>query len=266
MSTINTTASLAQYSAKAYQDRSQNRPQASHPLDLPQSAKDLLARKLEGDFQHGTHQATESPISVSSGTSMPEQLDFTVGSKDSLDNDQYGPLAKDVELDISLEHETRSVGSASDIPHQGYQLRYNRSNPDLSQDQRQTARPIAAPSQDLSKLRSRSVENLSPRKTNHKQWNMVDIDIDTASGARAGATAKPPRELPPPINSSRLRPIRQKTRNAVVNILEDGWVCLEFFKSKNNEDKVLEVLKISPDGLTVSIIAHKIILLLLISI
>lgn len=51
-----------------------------------------------------------------------------------------------------------------------------------------------------------------------------------------------------PINSDRLRPIRQKTRNAVVNILEDGEVCLEFLKTKEGKDSVVEVCKISPDG------------------
>ena len=56
-----------------------------------------------------------------------------------------------------------------------------------------------------------------------------------------------------PLNSERLRPIRQKTRNAVVSILEDGEVALEFFHHKNGEDKVFEVLRISQNGMKITV-------------
>ena len=38
-----------------------------------------------------------------------------------------------------------------------------------------------------------------------------------------------------PLNAQRLRPIRQKTRNAVVSILDDCEVCLEFISQVNNQ-------------------------------
>ncbi|XP_013418582.1 serine/threonine-protein kinase PLK4 [Lingula anatina] len=66
------------------------------------------------------------------------------------------------------------------------------------------------------------------------------------------------RDLASPLNSLRLRPIRQKTRNAVMNILEDGEVCLEFFKSKDNQDRVVEVCKISADGRKIIVYQPKI--------
>ena len=56
-----------------------------------------------------------------------------------------------------------------------------------------------------------------------------------------------------PLNAERLRPIRQKTRNAVVSILDDGEVCLEFFHHKNGEDKVVEVLRISQNGMKITV-------------
>lgn len=56
-----------------------------------------------------------------------------------------------------------------------------------------------------------------------------------------------------PLNSKRLRPIRQKTRNAVVSIIDDGEVCLEFFHHKNGEDRVFEVLRISQNGMKISV-------------
>ncbi|XP_019634524.1 PREDICTED: serine/threonine-protein kinase PLK4-like [Branchiostoma belcheri] len=56
-----------------------------------------------------------------------------------------------------------------------------------------------------------------------------------------------------PLTSKRLRPIRQKTRNAVVSILEDGQVCLEFLKPRDGVDHVSEVHRISACGQTVII-------------
>ena len=55
-------------------------------------------------------------------------------------------------------------------------------------------------------------------------------------------------EIGTPLNSARLRPIRQRTRNAVVNILDNGEVCLEFVKQKHKEEKVVEVFVISSEG------------------
>lgn len=57
----------------------------------------------------------------------------------------------------------------------------------------------------------------------------------------------------PPINSQRLQPIRQKTKTVIVNILENGEVCLEFMKLRNGLERVNEVLRISPDGMRVTL-------------
>ena len=51
-----------------------------------------------------------------------------------------------------------------------------------------------------------------------------------------------------PLNVRRLRPIRQKTRNVVLSILDDETVCLEFIKSKAGEMYVTEVIRVSTDG------------------
>ncbi|CAL8133309.1 unnamed protein product [Orchesella dallaii] len=57
----------------------------------------------------------------------------------------------------------------------------------------------------------------------------------------------------PPINSKRLRPLRQKSKNVVLNILDSGEVCLEFLRIKGRAEKVVEVLRISSDGLRIVI-------------
>lgn len=51
-----------------------------------------------------------------------------------------------------------------------------------------------------------------------------------------------------PLSTSRLKPIRQKTKQVILNILDTGEVCLEFIKQKHKSDKVFEVLRISSDG------------------
>ncbi|XP_063776389.1 serine/threonine-protein kinase PLK4 isoform X2 [Pseudophryne corroboree] len=56
------------------------------------------------------------------------------------------------------------------------------------------------------------------------------------------------RSLIPPLNSERLKSIRQKTKNAVVSILDTGDVCMEFLKEQNSRERVKEVLRISWDG------------------
>lgn len=56
-----------------------------------------------------------------------------------------------------------------------------------------------------------------------------------------------------PLSSTRLRPIRQKTRNAVVSILNDGTVSLEFIQCRSGVEYVVEGLRISPDGIKVTI-------------
>ncbi|XP_002165681.3 serine/threonine-protein kinase PLK4 isoform X1 [Hydra vulgaris] len=56
-----------------------------------------------------------------------------------------------------------------------------------------------------------------------------------------------------PLSTARLRPIRQKTRNAVVSILEDETVCLEFLQNRGGVDYVIEVFRISSDGIKVTV-------------
>ncbi|XP_067945471.1 serine/threonine-protein kinase PLK4-like, partial [Watersipora subatra] len=56
-----------------------------------------------------------------------------------------------------------------------------------------------------------------------------------------------------PFTSERLRPIRQRTRNAIVNILDNGDVRLEFLKSRSPTAAITEIFNISWDGTQVSI-------------
>uniref|UniRef100_A0A672IKJ8 Serine/threonine-protein kinase PLK4 n=1 Tax=Salarias fasciatus TaxID=181472 RepID=A0A672IKJ8_SALFA len=74
-------------------------------------------------------------------------------------------------------------------------------------------------------------------------------------GAKAGADRprKTLRDVVPPLCASRLKPIRQKTKNAVVSILDSGEVCMELLKTLSGQERVKEVLRISCDGSMVTI-------------
>ncbi|XP_040917085.1 serine/threonine-protein kinase PLK4 [Toxotes jaculatrix] len=61
------------------------------------------------------------------------------------------------------------------------------------------------------------------------------------------------RDVVPPLCASRLKPIRQKTKNAVVSIQDTGEVCMELLKCHSGQERVKEVLRISCDGSMVTI-------------
>ncbi|CAB1330955.1 unnamed protein product [Coregonus sp. 'balchen'] len=61
------------------------------------------------------------------------------------------------------------------------------------------------------------------------------------------------RNVLPPLCASRLKSIRQKTKNAVVSILDTGEVCMELLKGQGPQERGKEVLRISCDGLMVTI-------------
>lgn len=54
----------------------------------------------------------------------------------------------------------------------------------------------------------------------------------------------------PPFCTNRLLPTRHKTKNAILTIESNGGVVIEFikFKSKYNEDRIVDVCRISSDG------------------
>ena len=62
------------------------------------------------------------------------------------------------------------------------------------------------------------------------------------------------------ISTQRLKPIREMTKNAMVNILDNGSICLEFFKRRNNTDHITEIFWISPDGQCIQVYQHTVVL------
>nr|XP_020011771.1 serine/threonine-protein kinase PLK4 isoform X2 [Castor canadensis] len=61
------------------------------------------------------------------------------------------------------------------------------------------------------------------------------------------------RSITAPLVAHRLKPIRQKTKKAVVSILDSEEVCVELLKECTSEEYVKEVLQISSDGNMITI-------------
>ncbi|XP_060035087.1 serine/threonine-protein kinase PLK4 isoform X2 [Erinaceus europaeus] len=61
------------------------------------------------------------------------------------------------------------------------------------------------------------------------------------------------RSLTSPLSAHRLKPIRQKTRKAVVSILDSEEVCVELIREHASQEYVKEVLQISSDGSTIAV-------------
>lgn len=57
-----------------------------------------------------------------------------------------------------------------------------------------------------------------------------------------------PKTQIPHLHTTRIKPIRQKTKQVILHILDSGEACLEFIKLKNKSEKVFEVMRISSDG------------------
>ena len=59
--------------------------------------------------------------------------------------------------------------------------------------------------------------------------------------------------LTPPLCTAWLKPTRQRTKNAICSILEQGGVCLEFVRLRSGNERFVDVCRISSDGMRVNI-------------
>ncbi|KAM3182874.1 hypothetical protein ACTXT7_011477 [Hymenolepis weldensis] len=102
---------------------------------------------------------------------------------------------------------------------------------------------------------SKSMSGLSITSTN----NSSTSTHSPCRSVSVGSLKPPQRPTPPlsPLTSRRLRPMRTVTRMAVINILADESVCLEFLEPSSpsqqrpttkKQQLIIEVMGISPDG------------------
>lgn len=55
-----------------------------------------------------------------------------------------------------------------------------------------------------------------------------------------------------PFNTERLKSTRHRSKNVILSILENGEVCIEFLRNKSKKEIVVEVCRITKNGLKVS--------------
>lgn len=90
-------------------------------------------------------------------------------------------------------------------------------------------------------------ENVKPAQTTTTATtttNNLKKQVEKSGGCGGGLK---------PLNATRLRPIRQKTRTVVITILDDENICLEFLTNHDARDYVIEVMRITSDGMKVTI-------------
>ncbi|XP_057374397.2 serine/threonine-protein kinase PLK4-like [Daphnia carinata] len=58
-------------------------------------------------------------------------------------------------------------------------------------------------------------------------------------------------ELTPPLSTARLKATRQRTKNAVCSILDQGEICLEFIRTRSGAERIVDVCRISGDGMRI---------------
>ncbi|KAL6477855.1 hypothetical protein MHYP_G00136900 [Metynnis hypsauchen] len=80
------------------------------------------------------------------------------------------------------------------------------------------------------------------------------LDMQSSSLSKSKANVGKQKKSPfLPLCAARLKPIRQKTKNAVVSILDTGEVCMELLKGQGAQERVKDVLRISCDGSMVTV-------------
>ena len=253
------------YDARSYQDTSQCSV-VKNKLDT-----DLVARKLDMDLKNVEKSRDASPTSTaSSGRAVGHvDLDFTIASKESENSSfssngdkkpiMYRRLAS-TDLDVSLEHERKGkVGRyrTDDQSPRSVKDDYERSK----YRDKHLAYKLSKSTPDLLKVGNddSSYTGVNSSSDNHQdnQCAITGVVHQAASSfckSNPSLHSKPSKDCKVkkgtdlPLNAMRLRAIKQKTRNAVINIHDNGDVCLEFLKSKDGKEKVVEVFRISPDG------------------
>ena len=276
---------MAHFDPNKYQDRAQT-PSNSSGWSCSASIHSNDTRggvisPTQGISDHSPIDMTKKPsISTVSDSSSHDGNEFSLQNTkkvlyfDPESNSHHGSLNEQYShQEEHTEQHYHSFPLRQADNHHNY--RYTRSNSvdELEMDRPQKAAAGARSNSvddilDYDDSREQRTRNVLPNRTTNSQ-RPVSSNIanskkvlsnynNCASASQSknpvGKVVKPktdsqqPSEISSPLNSARLRPIRQRTRNAVVNILDNGEVCLEFVKQKHKEEKVVEVFVISQEG------------------
>ncbi|XP_064636787.1 serine/threonine-protein kinase PLK4-like isoform X2 [Lineus longissimus] len=109
----------------------------------------------------------------------------------------------------------------------------------------------------------KSIGNVSTASSHHSRHehsinkSSLSMNKSVHSSQEKIVESKKLIDVVPKLSSARLRPVNQKTRIALVYILEDGEVCLEFLDTKSSQEKIKEIVRITPDGDKISIFQPK---------
>jgi polo-like kinase 4 len=100
------------------------------------------------------------------------------------------------------------------------------------------------PQQTSLRKRSASLQSMDTRRTLSDQCSVTREHHQKASRELGRKLC----DVCPPLSAKRLRPIKQKTRNSIVSISDNGDVCVEFMKTRQDAKVLCEVFQVSCDG------------------
>lgn len=95
--------------------------------------------------------------------------------------------------------------------------------------------------------------NHSDSNSNHSDSYGQTENLGSNTNTPRETLEKSFEEIVNPLSTERLRPIRQKTRSVVLSIREDKSVSLEFIQNRNGKEFVLEIVRISSDGMKLTV-------------
>lgn len=230
-----------QFDPAKYQDNRSNTPSNSSGWSCSLSLHSNDPKNVASPAVHGYSDTSSHGVSKPSASDLSSQSsEFSLYNTKKVLNFESDSLHEKSRHKDGQDYESSSshCSAKHSYSQQGYVGQYGRSKSvdDFLDSDIDTNANCNSKSEQLSKTEvTRSVKS------------------STASSSDEGKGNKGIRDTVQPLSAVRLCPIRQKTRNAVVNIMENGEVCLEFVKQKQKVEKVMEVFVISPDGTSVKI-------------
>nr|KAF6402066.1 polo like kinase 4 [Rousettus aegyptiacus] len=199
----------------------------------------------DNDQAHSSHRPGKTPFPLPDQTSQAEMVQQWFGNlqinahlKETTEHNSISPN-RDFRGNLDLQDEPRNVWT---------DIRAKKS-PDASDNaqsvkQLNTMKYMTAFHSKPDTIQQESIFGLEPLSEQSKMRGMEPP---------LGFQKRTLRSITSPLTAYRLKPIRQKTKKAVVSILDSEEVCVELLKEHTSQEYVKEVLQISSDGNMITI-------------
>ncbi|CAF3813055.1 unnamed protein product [Rotaria sordida] len=115
-----------------------------------------------------------------------------------------------------------------------------------------SAKSESSPKVSIDNSNNHYVSNNNPLTMGHHRLSSSESNqhaLITQSEQGVNINAEQIREKLSPLNTQRLKPHRQATKTLIMNIMDNGEVVLESIRTKSTKRRIVDVFRVSPDGL-----------------